>query len=104
MIQIPLRSDLDNYEFSVDIDSITYLFEIQWNTRNEQWCLIVKNEAGDVLVGSVPLLVNYSLLGRFKLNTLPQGVLFLFDTSGRYADPAKADLGNRCILLYEANV
>jgi hypothetical protein len=40
-------------------------------------------------------------LGRFVDVSLPPGVLTLFDTSGQNAECGKADLGVRCVLLYQ---
>jgi hypothetical protein len=101
MILIPLRNDLDAYEFTIDLDGRTFNFEVQWNSRAEQWTLIIRDDGQTELLGAIPLIVNSDLIGRFRDEKLPLGVLTLFDTSGANRDPAKADLGVRCVLLYE---
>ncbi len=100
IIEIPLRNDLDHYEFSVDLDGKAYLFEIFWNTRNETWHLTIKSDDTTVLVAGIPLLVNSNLLERFELASLPPGVLSLLEISGSNLDAEKSDLGVRCILIY----
>lgn len=100
IIQIPLRNDLDNYEFSVDLDGATYIMEIHWNDRTSQWSLILKDDVSNVLIGAVPLVINSDLIGRFQIDEAPQGVLTLLDISGTDVEPAKADLGIRCVLVY----
>jgi hypothetical protein len=99
-IQIPLRNDLDDYEFTIDLDGRTFNMQVQWNSRASQWSLILKNDAQAEVVGGIPLVVNSDLIGRFMSEALPQGILTLFDTSGANRDPDKADLGVRCLLLY----
>ena len=100
-IQIPLRNDLDAFDFNVALDGRTFNFEIQWNTRSSVWSLIVRNDSQVELIGGVPLVVNSDLLGRFVNVALPPGVLTLFDTSGQNAECGKEDLGVRCVLLYQ---
>lgn len=100
-IQIPLRNDLDAFDFNVALDGRTFNFEVQWNTRAAQWSLIVRNDSQVELVGGVPMVVNSDLLGRFVNPALPPGVLILFDTSGLNSECAKADLGVRCVMLYQ---
>lgn len=99
-LQIPLRNDLDDYEFDLDLDGRTYTFQIQWNTRAAQWILIIKNDAQAELIGNIPLVVNSDLIGRFRDEALPPGVLTLFDSSGKNREADKVDLGERCVLLY----
>lgn len=101
IIEIPLRNDLDEYEFTVDLDGRTYNFQVQWNTRCQKWSLIIRNDQQNVLIGAIPLVVNSDLLGRFKNESFPPGILTLFDSSGNNAEPSKADLGVRCVLLYQ---
>lgn len=100
-IQIPLRSDLDAYEFTIDLDGRTYNFEIQWNSRTNYWTLTIKNDAQVEICGAMPLLVNSDLIGRFRNEFLPPGILTLFDTVGENHEANKSDLGVRCVLLYE---
>lgn len=100
-IQIPLRSDLDAWEITVDLDGRTYNFEFAWNGRGEFWSLIIRNDVQQELVAGIPLRVNSDLLGRFVRDDLPPGVLTLFDTSGAELEAAKGDLGGRCVLLYQ---
>lgn len=101
IIEIPLRSDLDHYEFSVDLDGKAYLFEIIWNTRNETWFLTIKNDEDTPIVAGIPLLVNSNLIARFERDELPPGVLTLLEVSGSNLDAEKADIGARCVLIYE---
>jgi hypothetical protein len=100
IIEIPLTAAYDNYDFSVDLDGRSFLFEIAWNTRTLQWSLTIRNDENIVLIGAIPLLVNANLIGRFKLPALPQGILMLHDTSGANLEAVKDDLGVRCQLLY----
>lgn len=101
IIQIPLRNDLDAFDFNVDLDGRTFNFEIQWNSRSSIWSLIVRDDEQIELLGAIPLVVNSDLLGRFQNSELPPGVLTLFDSSGQNLECAKVDLGLRCVLLYQ---
>lgn len=101
LIQIPLRNDLDNYEFSTDLDGVAYKIEIVWNTRANLWSLILKDDEANILIGAIPLVVNSDLFGRFQLDNLPKGIMTLYDTSETYIEAEKTDLGVRCVLLYD---
>lgn len=101
VLEIPLRSDVDNYDFSVDLDGSTYFFELSWNERTSMWTLIISNAEKNVILGAIPLMVNSNLLERFKIAELPPGTLALLDLSGTNLEAGKSDLGNRCIMIYE---
>lgn len=101
VLEIPLRSDVDNYDFSVDLDGSTYFFELTWNDRSSMWSLIISDAERNVLLGAIPLMVNSNLLERFKIAELPPGTLALLDLSGTNAEAGKNDLGGRCVMIYE---
>lgn len=101
VIEIPLRNDLDAYDFSIDLDGKTYNFDIAYNTRTGLWYLTISDSDLVQLVGGLPLVVNSDLVNRFHREELPPGFLMLYDTSGNNQECGKADLGDRCVLLYE---
>lgn len=101
IIQIPLRNDLDAYDFSIDLNGRTYNFDIAYNTRSSVWSLTISNADLVQLVGGIPLVVNSDLVNRFHREALPPGFLMLYDTSGSNQECGKNDLGDRCVLLYQ---
>jgi hypothetical protein len=101
VLEIPLRSDVDNYDFSVDLEGITYIFELAWNDRSSLWSLIISDAERNVILGAIPIMVNANLLERFKMQNLPPGTLALLDLSGSGLEAGKTDIGSRCIMIYE---
>jgi hypothetical protein len=101
IIQIPLRNDLDAYDFSIDLEGLTYNFEVEFNTRTGLWSMSIFDSDLNLLIAGVPMVVNSDLTSRFNRRSLPPGFLMLYDTSGKNVECTKSDFGSRCVLLYQ---
>lgn len=99
--EIPIRSDLPSYKFSIILDEISYVFQFDWNTRMNAWLMAIKDEFEEPILLGQPVLTNYDLFKRFKHRAIPRGRLYFFDTSLEYRDPERFDLGQRVILIYD---
>jgi len=101
IIQIPVRSDLYQYEFSCELDGTVYIFDIHYNSRKDRWIFGIKTSDGTEIVMGIPILVNYDLLGRFADSNLPPGTLFAINTESEHENAGELDLGDKVLLLYE---
>lgn len=99
--EIPLRSDLAFYDFTIDLDGVAYLFLIEWNERAEIWVLSIQDTAGNALMAGIPLLLGALLTEVHKRPELPPGDFFLWDTSGEHREASRTDLGSRVLLMYK---
>jgi hypothetical protein len=109
-VTLPLRPDLANYQFQVELDAVTYGFRLFWNERDPSWVFDITDVSGNEIVSGVKVVVGFPLAKRFAHLALPPGVLIAFDTSGMHQDPGgpvvtstgdlTSDLGNRVQILY----
>ena len=100
-LEIPLRSDVKAYQFSVDLETVIYQFSITYNQRMGRWILdILDQDGNDVLLGIV-LLQGIPLIDRFIGGNYPAGRLILIDTTGLNREAGENDLGNDHRLIYE---
>lgn len=98
--EIPLRSDVTNYEFTITLENVLYGFQFNWNERMQRWTFSIYDEEGSPIVEGQPVISGFLSLDQFKDTRLPQGKLLFTDTSGENIDPGKEDLGERVFLGY----
>jgi hypothetical protein len=99
LIELPLRNDIDAFDYRIDLDGSTYSLSFAWNTRDERWFIYLRTGAREDIAFS-PLLLNADLWTRFRLDLAPPGIMFLIDPAGGTAECGRFDLGQRCKLLY----
>lgn len=99
-VTIPLRNDVPDYDFQVELDGQTYGIRMLWNFRSEQWTLSLFNSLGEPLALNVGFVVDFPLARRIQTEGMPPGVFIAKDTSGQHREPAFADLGGRVQLVY----
>jgi hypothetical protein len=104
LVEIPTNNTLPSYQQSVQLDGVTYIIQLYFNPRQNngagKWEISLSDKNGNLLVGPVPITVNWPLFDRFvDLVTLP-GMIFAFDTTGNNNDPGQFDLGAGVRLYY----
>lgn len=102
LFECPTRVDLPAYGYQVQLDGITYGLNFTYNDRMSRWMISISDSSGNLLVGEVPVIVNYPLFDRYKVTGLPAGTLFAFDTANTNADPTRYELGDRVRLYYQS--
>jgi len=100
ILQIPVRNDIQQYQFRIDLDTSTYSLRFHYNNRDARWTMHILDSDNVHLLSTV-LVANWSLTGRFVKDELPPGRFLLLDKEGRGGECGLLDLGNRHILLYE---
>jgi hypothetical protein len=99
-LTIPVRSDLDTYKFTIDLEKITYGFDFHWNDRMGKWVFDISDSTASAIVQSLPIYVNQLPLDRFRDERLPPGTLLFIDTAGTNLDPGRDDFGSRVLMIY----
>jgi hypothetical protein len=97
---VPLADDSDHYNFTVELDGVTYGMEFTWNYRESAWYFDLSDSSGVLLLAHRKAVVGFPVTGRFLNEALPPGNLVFQDTSKQSQDPGLTDLGNRVQLFY----
>lgn len=98
---IAIDGTLDWYTAEVTLEGVSYLFELAWNTRDSRWYLSLYDAAGVALASSIPIVVDFPLLRRFRGAAFPPGYLLALDTTDQGHEIAEQeDLGGRVQLVY----
>jgi len=101
ILEIPVRTDLANYKYEIDIEDVTYIFEFIYNIRWNKWILNVYDSDEVIIVGNIPMQTSVDLIDRFYIAGFMIGILLLVDTEGTYEDLTnKDDFGSRFVLTY----
>lgn len=99
-LEIPTRNDILDYQYTLTLEDLQYIFHFSYNKRMERWLLNIMDNDENILIGSILLLSGYNLIGRYKNTLLPKGVLFLIDIQGNNTTAVMDTLGNNVTLLY----
>lgn len=101
-IVLPTRTDVPHYDFEIDLDKRTFAIEFRWNDRAGSWFLQIRDLSGTILLAGRRVLLDVPLLARFRDLRLPDGELFVIDTTGQQREPGLEELGPdaRCKVLY----
>lgn len=101
---VPTKSDgTPYYTQRVNLDGQDYQFQFQWSTRQSRWYLSLLDANGDLLVGSMKLVVNWPLLRYYHGRAgVPTGELWVVTLGTSDAPPGIDELGEglRCELSY----
>lgn len=97
---MPTRTDLPHYDFTIDLDGVTFGFEFRWNDRDGAWYFSIADVNGSPLLSGRRVVLGIPLLSRFRDPRLPAGELTAIDTLGTDAPPGITELGARVRLLY----
>lgn len=107
---IPTRTDLTNYELTVELDGVDFDLRFLWNDRDESWYLTITEtqetsideETGEKvpLLSGVPINIGVPLMRVLTSLDRPSGELLAFDTTGTGTAPGKTELGSRVLLYY----
>lgn len=101
IIELQVRNDLPAYTFSSVLNSVTYFFKFNYNSRRSRWLMDIQNQDKEDLLVGVALLADVDMFSQFKNDKLPQGLFLVFDTEGKQFNPEQFDLGDRVKLLYQ---
>jgi hypothetical protein len=101
---LPLDSADGAYAVDVDLAGQVYRLGLTYNVRADLWALTISLPDGTALIEQQPLRVAVDVLAQFADERLPAGTLTLVDTSGTFAECGIADLGTRCLLVYDDGV
>lgn len=100
-LELLTRRDLPAYEYTVQLEGITYELRFTFNDRMSKWMISILDVNANLLVGEVPVIVNYPIFDRYKVVGLPPGTIYAFDTANTNTDPGRYELGARVRIFYQ---
>jgi len=100
VVEIPVNSDLTNYQFQTTLEGLVYGFNVSWNDRLGRWVMSIYDGSDQPLVESVPVMAGPRIMEQYVTEGLPRGGIIFLDTSGESIDPGRMDLGDRVRMFY----
>jgi len=99
--EIELRSDIANYEFSIDIDDEIYFLKIMYNFRAGLWVLNLYDAEKVIILSGIPLQTGVDLIGIYRYESLFRKAIFLIDKLNLQRNADRDILGDQVIMLVE---
>ena len=89
-----------HYRQSSVLDGVTFIFDFDYNVRDEHWYLSLSTQAGDPILGctSMKIVQNWFITRLSKTSNRPAGQLLV--VSEHHNEPGLFDLGNGTLLFY----
>lgn len=100
VLEMPLLPRFANYRFGATIETVPYLFDVRWNSRDAAWYMDVLEQGEAPIVLGVKLVLGAYLGRRCNHALFKRGVFMMQDTSGEGRDATFDDLGSRVVLVY----
>lgn len=100
ILELPLRPDLEDYQFETELEGETYQFRVAWNPRPGAYFMGLLDEDETDLKPGVRVVLNTPLYIRDVDNRFPPGQLVAIDTSKTNVEPVFGEFGRRVKLLY----
>ncbi len=76
MFSIPLEKNTAFYEYTTDLDGLSYIFKFKYNSRSKRFSLTVKDDSENDLLTDLVLVMGTNFV-RFNQEGLFSGMLFL---------------------------
>jgi len=99
-LELPVRSDVKSYTFTVELDGTLYTLRFKYNDRTELWTMDIADAINNDILNGVRLLTNIALIDVVK-EGIPPGEFILIDETGEDRNPGENDLGNDVKLIYQ---
>ena len=101
ILEMPVRGDVPEYQFRLELQGTVYTFRFKWNTRMERWIMDIADEQDNDILNGIVVQANVDLKQRFRQTTLPPGLFLAFDETGAARNPDRDTFGNEVKLFYE---
>ncbi len=96
-------TDQADYTLRTRLDGRDYGLHMLWNQREGRWYLTISDYQDNLLIASIKLVTNWSLLDFYQYDpNVPPGKLLVTDSSPDGSSPGIDELGpnQRCQLVY----
>lgn len=110
ILVLPLRPSIGSYRFDTDIDGATYVFDVEWNSRDNidratgkpmgAWYFHVYEQNLTRIACSIKIVLGTYLGRRVNHRLFRRGVFTAVDTTNSGRDAGFDDLGTRVIVKW----
>ena len=101
-LTLPVDSESESYVFQVDLDGSIHALRFDYNTRMDRWVMGLQDLQGNVVLGGVPVQIDWDLLLQYLGRAeFPPGRFVAVDESGQGRDPTRDIFGVEVKLFYE---
>jgi len=101
LISLPVRNDLPEHQFRIEIEGTVYTLRFRWNQRYETWFMDIADAEDTDILNGVACLSNRDMIGHIRNNNIPPGIFITYDETGQERDPDRTTFGNDVKLFYE---
>ena len=98
--QLPLIPSEFNYEFTMALLGVEYLFNIRWNARSETWIMSLYDSDGEPLAQGMTIALDVAMGRRVTSEQFPDGIFLATDLSGSGVEASFDDLGVRVVVHF----
>ncbi|EHK65305.1 phage baseplate plug family protein [Achromobacter arsenitoxydans] len=99
MLKIPVIDSNDSL-IEVELDGLTYFFQVSWNSEAEQWTLSIENAYNEVIVSGIAVVPDRPLLAWYRHLAVPPGELVALAPDRRNTISREALPAGQVALIY----
>ena len=98
---LPFDSVDREYSVSCLIEDQRYIFDLNWNERDESWYMSMSDDDGNPILSGAKIVLYSNLIGFVSdMATIPEGAIVAIDTADSDEEAGRYDLGDRVLVLY----
>ena len=100
VFEIPTRTDISVYDFSVELDDVVFLIALTYNTRAQRWFFSFTDLDGNPLREGLKLVSNWELTLNWVQQGRPDGGVYAINAEND-DDPTRDTLGTQAVFTYD---
>jgi len=100
VLEIPTRTDLSVYDFTVELDSVVFLVTMVYNVRSAHWFFSMGDVDGTPLREGIKLVSNWELTQAWVQQGRPDGGMYATNAEND-DDPDRDTLGSTSVFVYD---
>lgn len=98
--EIPTRTDISLYSFTVDLDEVVFTISLTYNVRAERWFFSLLDIDGNPLRQGLKMVANWALTLPWTQQGRPGGELYATNPQND-DDPTRDTLGTTAVFVYD---
>lgn len=99
-LRLPTRTDLVDYDMTVDLDGVTYLMTFRFNASDGYWYMGLADIDGAPIRTGIRIVLGADFLRLVRDIRKPPGLMAAVDTTGQSIEAGLEDLGRAVRMLY----
>lgn len=100
VLEIPTRTDISSYNFTIELDEVVFRIVMVYNTRAAQWFFSIRDIDGNSLREGLKMVANWPLLLTWVQQGRPDGAMYAINPEND-DDPDRDTLGTSAVFTYD---